>query len=106
MWRMKCTLSTPDRPAATTLPAVHPTRCGARPAVGWWWWPRRSQLIGVANLEGWQLRRSMRGCGRQTLLPLRIRMASVFISHRSADLLEAERLANELRAHGHDVWLD
>lgn len=33
-------------------------------------------------------------------------MAAVFISYRSADHAEAERLAAELRAHGHDVWLD
>lgn len=33
-------------------------------------------------------------------------MASVFISHRSADQPAAERLAGDLRDHGHDVWLD
>lgn len=30
----------------------------------------------------------------------------MFISHRTADLTEAIRLADELKAHGHDVWLD
>jgi hypothetical protein len=30
----------------------------------------------------------------------------VFISHRGADTALAERLATELRRHGHDVWLD
>jgi hypothetical protein len=33
-------------------------------------------------------------------------MANVFISHRSADAKEAERLANELVKAGHRVWLD
>ena len=33
-------------------------------------------------------------------------MAHVFISHRGSDLPDAERLAAELRAAGHDVWLD
>jgi hypothetical protein len=33
-------------------------------------------------------------------------MASVFISYRSADAALAERLAEEVRAAGHDVWLD
>jgi hypothetical protein len=33
-------------------------------------------------------------------------MANVFISHRAADVSEAERLAEELRQAGHDVWLD
>jgi hypothetical protein len=36
----------------------------------------------------------------------RTHMATVFISHRSADLTEAERLASDLQRHGHDVWLD
>ena len=31
---------------------------------------------------------------------------TVFISHRSLDLVEAERLASELAARGHPVWLD
>lgn len=33
-------------------------------------------------------------------------MANVFISHRNQDAAQAERLATELRAAGHDVWLD
>ncbi len=33
-------------------------------------------------------------------------MANVFISHRGDDLATAERLANELKAAGHSVWLD
>ena len=33
-------------------------------------------------------------------------MASVFISHRGADHLEAEQLAVEIRSRGHQVWLD
>src|SRR5215510_13789288 len=33
-------------------------------------------------------------------------MANVFLSHRSVDSKEAERLANELRAQGHNVWID
>jgi len=33
-------------------------------------------------------------------------MATVFVSHRSADTLAVERLASALRQHGHDVWLD
>lgn len=33
-------------------------------------------------------------------------MTDVFICHRGADMQEAERLAGELRACGHDVWLD
>ena len=33
-------------------------------------------------------------------------MANVFISHRKADDQEAEQLANEIRAAGHQVWLD
>jgi hypothetical protein len=33
-------------------------------------------------------------------------MANVFISHRGDDEAEAMRLALELRAAGHDVWLD
>lgn len=33
-------------------------------------------------------------------------MAKVFVSHRGADTAEAERLATEIRAAGHDVWLD
>lgn len=33
-------------------------------------------------------------------------MATAFISHRLADEAPAERLAKELRAAGHDVWLD
>lgn len=33
-------------------------------------------------------------------------MASVFISHRGSDVAEAERLAQEVRARGHTVWLD
>jgi hypothetical protein len=33
-------------------------------------------------------------------------MASVFISHRRSDADEAEKLAQEIRAAGHNVWLD
>jgi TIR domain len=33
-------------------------------------------------------------------------MANVFISHRKADDQEAERLANQIRNAGHQVWLD
>ncbi|MDY6933188.1 MAG: toll/interleukin-1 receptor domain-containing protein [Spirochaetota bacterium] len=33
-------------------------------------------------------------------------MARIFISHRSCDTTEAERLAIELRNTGHDVWID
>ena len=33
-------------------------------------------------------------------------MASVFISHRGADGIAAERLAAELRGRGHQIWLD
>jgi TIR domain-containing protein len=33
-------------------------------------------------------------------------VANVFISHRGADVLQAERLASELRAAGHQVWFD
>ena len=33
-------------------------------------------------------------------------MANVFISHRRADAVEAARLAADLRAAGHEVWLD
>lgn len=33
-------------------------------------------------------------------------MASVFVSHRSADAPAAEQLASELRHRGHNVWLD
>jgi len=33
-------------------------------------------------------------------------MASIFVSHRIADANAAERLAEELRARGHRVWLD
>jgi hypothetical protein len=33
-------------------------------------------------------------------------MTDVFVSHRSADTRAAERLAEELRARGHNVWLD
>jgi len=33
-------------------------------------------------------------------------VANVFISHRKSDDLEAERLADEIRNAGHNVWLD
>jgi len=33
-------------------------------------------------------------------------MANVFISHRGSDVQQAERLANEIRDAGHQVWLD
>lgn len=33
-------------------------------------------------------------------------MAKVFISHRKADDVEAERLSTELQNAGHQVWLD
>jgi TIR domain len=33
-------------------------------------------------------------------------MATVFVSYRRADQAAAERLAAEIRDHGHDVWLD
>lgn len=33
-------------------------------------------------------------------------MSEVFVSHRSADAAEAERLARDLRGAGHHVWLD
>ncbi|HSG38606.1 MAG TPA: toll/interleukin-1 receptor domain-containing protein [Thermoanaerobaculia bacterium] len=33
-------------------------------------------------------------------------MFNLFISHRGADMKEAERLAGDLRARGHLVWLD
>ena len=33
-------------------------------------------------------------------------MANVFISHRTADLSQAEALAEELRKAGHQVWID
>ena len=33
-------------------------------------------------------------------------MASVFLSHSSRDLEAARRLAQDLRAEGHHVWLD
>ena len=33
-------------------------------------------------------------------------MATVFVSHRRSDALEAEALANNIRSAGHQVWLD
>lgn len=33
-------------------------------------------------------------------------MAKLMISHRAVDNAEAERLANDLKQAGHDVWLD
>ena len=33
-------------------------------------------------------------------------MARVFVSYRITDSLEAERLGDEIRSRGHDVWLD
>jgi hypothetical protein len=33
-------------------------------------------------------------------------MANVFVSHRSSDETQAERLAETLRSAGHTVWLD
>lgn len=33
-------------------------------------------------------------------------MAKVFISHRGADSMLAEKLAKEIRDNGHQVWLD
>ena len=33
-------------------------------------------------------------------------MANIFMSHRGADIVAAERLASELRCRGHVVWLD
>ena len=33
-------------------------------------------------------------------------MAKVFVSHRGSDLSQAERLAEEIRNAGHDVWID
>jgi len=33
-------------------------------------------------------------------------MATVFISHRRADAAEAKSLASEIKAAGHQVWLD
>ncbi|WP_033440839.1 toll/interleukin-1 receptor domain-containing protein [Saccharothrix sp. NRRL B-16314] len=33
-------------------------------------------------------------------------MAGVFVSYRAGDEARATRLAEELRARGHDVWLD
>ncbi len=33
-------------------------------------------------------------------------MANVFVSHRGADAVLAEQLANEIRSAGHSVWLD
>jgi hypothetical protein len=33
-------------------------------------------------------------------------VANVFISYRRNDVREAEKLANEVRAAGHQVWLD
>ena len=33
-------------------------------------------------------------------------MSKIFISHRSADLNLAKKLSTELKARGHDVWLD
>lgn len=33
-------------------------------------------------------------------------MANVFISHRGSDTAAAERLATQIRAAGHSVWLD
>jgi len=33
-------------------------------------------------------------------------MADVFISHRGEDAADAERLATEIQAAGHNVWLD
>ena len=33
-------------------------------------------------------------------------MANIFVSHRSCDAADAERIARELRTHGHNVWLD
>lgn len=35
-----------------------------------------------------------------------IQVANVFISHRGTDAVESENLARELRAAGHNVWLD
>jgi hypothetical protein len=36
----------------------------------------------------------------------KISMANVFICHRKADVTLAERLAQEIKAAGHEVWLD
>jgi hypothetical protein len=33
-------------------------------------------------------------------------LANVFISHRGQDIKEADRLAEEIRKAGHQVWLD
>lgn len=35
-----------------------------------------------------------------------VHLASVFVSHRVADIELAERLADEIRSEGHEVWLD
>jgi len=35
-----------------------------------------------------------------------IEMANVFVSHRRTDAKEAKELATEIRARGHQVWLD
>jgi hypothetical protein len=33
-------------------------------------------------------------------------MATVFVSHRTSDAAQAERLAKDIRDRGHNVWLD
>ena len=33
-------------------------------------------------------------------------MAKIFVSHRTADAGDARRLARDIRARGHEVWLD
>jgi TIR domain len=33
-------------------------------------------------------------------------MSNVFISHRTVDMSEAEKLGNEIQSAGYDVWLD
>jgi hypothetical protein len=43
---------------------------------------------------------------RGVRLDRRPAMANVFISHRRADVVPAERLAEQLRAAGHRVWFD
>ena|SRR5256885_9245707 len=43
---------------------------------------------------------------RVSVVGMRGFMAKVFVSHRGVDTAVAERLAQEIRTRGHDVWLD
>jgi hypothetical protein len=79
--------------------------------IGTFWsgcaWPQENVYQAMANMSAESKQQFLPHLPRFGTLNSRMpKSSTVFISHRSADSGDAERLAADLKARGHKVWLD